>query len=134
MLSFLKRLFSKKDELIGHWHSDNEGGFMLVFGSTIDFKPDQTGSYSSWSSGDDESEEEEIRGYSHSGTFSWKRVSKNQICITEEDKDEIVTYSITHHIGGYGIKYYKLTSPSRKVGKTEIGGFWNFAQEMFRKK
>ena len=127
MLSFFKKLFQSKDELVGNWLTDSSGGFLIVMGSSINFNANGTGSFKSWASGD-----EEDGGYNYEGNFKWERVNNTQIKIKENQKEEIITYIIKPYKNPYGKKGKQVTSPTKKVGKTEVSGFWNFAQDIYK--
>jgi len=126
MRNFINRLtafLKSKDELCGEWITEDGSGFSIMMGAWIAFNPDGTGAYESWSnSGDD-------TGYHFKGALAWKRITWNQIEITElaNPTKETIRYKLQKV--NNRIELSNLDDPH-----AGIEGFWNFAQIMFRKK
>ena len=124
-MSILSKLKTriKKDELLGQWNTDDSSGFMIVMGSWVEFRKDGSGSYESWSNGDDET------SYNYKGNFNWKRLEKNRITIQEinSEKMELIEYQIRKVNGRK-----ELSSKQKQSGTDVIEGFWNFFQVMFK--
>ena len=124
-MSILSKLKTriKKDELLGQWNTDDSSGFMIVMGSWVEFRKDGSGSYESWSNGDDET------SYNYKGNFNWKRLEKNKITIQEinSEKMELIEYQIRNVNGRK-----ELSSKQKQSGTVIIEGFWNFFQVMFK--
>lgn len=126
MGNFINRLtafLKSKDELCGKWITEDGSGFSMIMGSWIEFKPDGNGKYESWSNSQDDT------GYNFTGEFTWKRISKGQIEITQQENatKEIINY-----------KFQKVNNrielSNLDNSDAAMEQFWNFAQIMFRKK
>ena len=70
-------MFNFKDEISGEWFTEDGSGFSMIMGSWVEFKSNGSGKYESWSNSNDDT------GYHFSGDFTWKRIGKKQIEISE---------------------------------------------------
>ena len=124
IINKIQNLF-KKDELFGQWHTEDGSGFMIVMGSWMELRKDGTGTYKTWSIGDDET------SYNYKGDFIWERIAENRINIQEKDseKTEMIEYKIIIINGRE-----ELTSKQKQMGSVKLKAFWHFAQIMFRLK
>lgn len=116
-------IFKQRDEIWGNWSSEDGSGFSMIMGSWVSFQSDGTGEYKSYSSGDDET------SYNYDGKFTWKRINKKQIEITEHNKSpELINYKIKTI---NGVK--ELSNLSFEVeGNYKLEGFWNFYQTLYK--
>lgn len=116
-----------KDELIGLWHKeDDASGLLNIWGWSLEFKANGTGTSNYWDSFANEEDFEE----NDEQIFLWERINSSTIKIRFIAKPEdwtVVNYKIVIQKGVYGATYKKLFESINKES------FWIYPEPLFKK-
>ena len=131
---FLKAI-KKADNLLGLWHTNNDSGIHILYGSVISFEKNGKGKMNSWGGSDDADDTEDPK-YDYEYFIEWTRVNNDTIRIRNVDAPEWTTlkYEITTPLGSYGVHYDKIISIVNHTTDEYIKEwFWDIPEALYRK-
>jgi hypothetical protein len=126
---FIERHDTDTDELLGRWHSEDDGsGLHFIWGSSLELNDDGTGIFSSWGDTDPD----------NCGDFpiSWIRSGKHKIKIrfSAHSEWETIHYQINAFTGPYENPQLKLTDNRDRSDSSHKEGFWIIGGGLFKEK
>jgi hypothetical protein len=125
---------SNSDKLLGLWHTNNENGIHVLYGSAISFEKDGKGTMNSWGGGDDPDDPVDSK-YDYEFAIEWIRIDDETIKIRKAESLDWTTLrlEISTYVGNYGVYYDKIVSLENHQANEYINEwFWDIPEALYR--